>query len=85
MVKDFLVAFARTDEGMDFGALDGEKTYVFFALASPAAEVGGHLKILAEISRLVRDKFIVDLLRRATDKGEILKTIGTQERQASAR
>jgi fructose-specific phosphotransferase system IIA component len=74
-VRDFILAFARKDDGIDFGALDGEKTYLFFTLASPEDEVGGHLKILAEISRLVKDKFIVDLLRRAKNKKEILKIV----------
>lgn len=78
-VKDFVIAFARQSEGVDFGALDGEKTYLFFILTSPEANVGGHLKILAEISRLVKDKFIVERLKRAKDKKEILKIIATYE------
>jgi fructose-specific phosphotransferase system IIA component len=79
--KKFVLGFARKDEGLDFGALDGEKTYLFFILASPKEEVGGHLKILAEISRLVKDKFIVDLLRRAKDKKEVLKIISSVKSQ----
>jgi len=82
--SDFIIAFARKDEGIDFGALDGEKTYLFFLLASPENEIGGHLKILAEISRLVKDKFIVDLLRHAKDKKEILKIIKSAEKPAIA-
>jgi len=78
-VKDFIMAFARQDKGMDFGALDGEKTYLFFILASPESNVGGHLKILADISRLVKDKFIVDRLKNAKDKKEILKIIAAYE------
>ena len=74
-VRDFILVFARKNEGIDFGALDGEKTYLFFALASPEDEVGEHLKILAEISRLVKDKFIVDLLRKTEDKKKILKLL----------
>ncbi len=80
VAKDFILAFARKDEGIDFGALDGEKTFIFFILASPKEEVGMHLKILAEISRMVKDKFIVDLLRRAKDQKEILKIISTAEK-----
>jgi len=78
-IGDFILAFARQDAGIDYGALDGEKTYLFFSLASPKDEVGGHLKILAEISRLVKDKFIVDLLRKAKSKKEILKIISYAE------
>jgi fructose-specific phosphotransferase system IIA component len=74
-VHDFLLAFARQDEGVEFGALDGEKTYLFFLLASPQDDVGNHLKILAEISRLVKDKFIVDSLKKAKTKKDVLKII----------
>lgn len=79
-VGDFIISFARRDSGIDFGALDGEKTYLFFALASSKNEVGGHLKILAQISHLVRDKFIVELLRKAKNKKEILKIIADTEK-----
>ena len=74
-VKDFILAFARQDKGVDFGALDGERTYLFFMLASPEANVGGHLKILAEISRLVKDKFLVDRLKGAKDAKQALGVI----------
>ncbi len=75
----FIIAFARSSIGVDFGALDGEKTHLFFILASPESDVGGHLKILADISRLVKDKFIVERLKSAQDKKEILKIIKTYE------
>ncbi len=81
-VGDFIIAFARKDSGIDFGALDGEKTYLFFAMASSKNEVGAHLKVLAQISGLVRDKFIVELLRRTKNKKEILKIISDAERHA---
>lgn len=74
-VKDFILAFARKSEGIDFGALDGEKTFLFFMLASPIDDVGNHLKILADISRLVKDKFIVESLKKAKDQKEVLKII----------
>ncbi len=76
-VRDFILAFARQDEGVDFGALDGEKTYLFFVLASPAEAVGKHLKILSDISRLVKDKFIVELFKKAANKKDVLKIIAT--------
>jgi fructose-specific phosphotransferase system IIA component len=74
-MNNFILAFARKREGLDYGALDGEKTYLFFLLASPESNVGGHLKILSDISRLVKDKFIVDRLKKAVDKKDILKIV----------
>ncbi len=81
---DFALAFAKSKEGMDFGALDGEKVYLFFMLASPSELVGEHLKLLAKISYLIKDKFIVDLLRQAKDAKEVIKIIRTHEHNRSA-
>jgi len=81
-VKDFVLVFARKVEGIDFGALDGEKTFLFFALASPKDEVGGHLKILAEISRLVKDKFMIELLKKAKTKEEVIKIISDIQKRS---
>lgn len=81
VVRDFVLVFARSSAGINFGALDGEKTFLFFALASPKNEVGGHLKILSEISHLVKDKFTIELLKNAKDKQEILKIISRMERR----
>ena len=79
-VGDFILVFARSDKGIDFGALDGEKTFLFFALASSKDEIGGHLKILAEISHLVKDKFIIELLKNAKDGHEVIKIISRMEK-----
>lgn len=79
-VKDFVIAFARNNRGVDFGALDGEKTYIFFILASPEDNVGSHLKILADIAYLVKDKFIVERLKQARDKKEVLRIIANYEK-----
>jgi len=76
-VKDFILVFGRKREGIEFGALDGEKTYLFFALAAPAEDVGNHLKILAEISRVTRDKFTVDQLKRIEDRKSAFKVISS--------
>jgi len=49
-------------------------------LLSPEEKVGGHLKILAEISRLVKDKFMVERLKTATNGEQIIKIISTYEK-----
>lgn len=79
-VKSLALAFARVERGIDFGALDGEKTYLFFILASPREEVGRHLKIMSKISRLISDKFIVESLKKAKSEDEILKLISLQDK-----
>jgi len=75
VVKNFVLVFGRKDSGIDFGALDGERTYLFFSLASPEEEVGGHLKVLSEIARLIKDKFIVDSLRGVRTKKDVIRVL----------
>ena len=79
-VKKPLLILGRSAEGVDFNSLDGEKTYLFFMLISAQEEVGLHLKILAKISHLVKDKFVVERLKKIKDKHEIFEIISGFER-----
>ena len=49
-------------------------------LISPQEEVGLHLKILAKISHLVKDKFVVERLKKIKDKHEVFELICGFER-----
>jgi fructose-specific phosphotransferase system IIA component len=79
-IKKPLLILGRSAEGVDFDSLDGEKTYLFFMLISPQEKFGLHLKILAKISHLVRDKFMVKRLRKVKNKHEIFPIIFDFER-----
>lgn len=81
VIKDFILVFAKSKEGINFGALDGEEVHLFFMLASPQDSIGEHLKILAKIAHLMKDKFTIELLRRAKSKKEILGIISAFERR----
>jgi fructose-specific phosphotransferase system IIA component len=79
-VDNFVIVFGRHSQGVDFGALDGEKTFLFFMIASPIDNVGGHLKILAHLSHFVKDKFIIECLKKAKDEAEVLEIITRHEK-----
>jgi PTS system nitrogen regulatory IIA component len=49
-----LAAFARKRDGVNFAAIDGKPTYLFFVLFAPDNSAGLHLKALARISRLFK-------------------------------
>ena len=61
--------------GVDFDSLDGEPAYIFFLLIAPIDSAGPHLKALARISRLLKDKYFRDQLRQLKDEKAILKLI----------
>ena len=74
-VKDMVGAFGISKSGVNFDSLDGEPVYIFFLLVAPEDCAGPHLKALARISRLLKDKFFRDTLRDAKDDKSLLKAI----------
>ena len=74
-VKNLVAAFGVSHKGVDFDSLDGEPAYIFFLLAAPVDSAGPHLKALARISRLLKDKFFRESLRQSKDIESIIKII----------
>ncbi len=57
-VKDLLVAFFRSKNGVNFSAIDNKPVNLIFLLLAPVASGGIYLKLLAKISRFLRsDEF----------------------------
>ena len=65
-------------KGVNFDSLDGEPAYIFFLLIAPIDSAGPHLKALARISHLLKDKYFRENIKQAKDEKTILKLI-TQE------
>ncbi len=55
--EESLVAIARSDAGVDFAAIDGEKVTVLFLVISHDDHPEDHLSILKSISAMVRDGY----------------------------
>ncbi len=51
----------RARDGVDFDSMDGKPTHIFIVMVAPENSTGAHLKALARISRVFKDK---DFLRR---------------------
>ncbi len=77
-VEKLVAAFGLSKKGVDFDSLDGELAYIFFLLVAPQDSAGPHLKALARISRLLKDKYFRDILRTCIDEKSVIKII-TQE------
>ncbi len=73
------IAFGRSNGGVDFESLDGEDVNLFFVFASPLSDSGIYLKILARISRLIRDEKFRKKLLVAPTPQEIIDIINTEE------
>ena len=78
-VEKLVAAFGLSKKGIDFDSLDGEPAYIFFLLLAPQDSAGPHLKALARISRLLKDKYFRDSLRNCEDDKAILKIIDQED------
>jgi len=77
-IEKLVAAFGLSKKGVNFDSLDGEPAYIFFLLVAPQDSAGPHLKALARISRLLKDKYFRDNLRAASDEKTAIDII-TQE------
>jgi PTS system nitrogen regulatory IIA component len=77
-VKKLVGCLGVSKKGINFDSLDGEPAFIFFLLIAPVDSAGPHLKALARISRLLKDKYIRESLKSAKDDKTIL-TIVQQE------
>jgi PTS system nitrogen regulatory IIA component len=79
MVKNLSLAFGLSQKGVAFDSLDGEPVHIFFLLVAPEDSAGPHLKALARISRLLKDKYFRDNLKQARDEKTLLKIISQED------
>lgn len=63
--------FARLDTPIDFDSVDDQPVDLIFLLIAPESAGADHLKALARISRLLRNKTVCDKLRGTDDKAAL--------------
>ena len=77
--ESLTIAFGISREGVDFKSLDQEKVKIFFVFASPFKDSQIYLKVLARISRLIRDENFREKLLNCGNAKEILECIDKEE------
>ena len=83
-VKEATVLFAKSNKGVDYEALDGQPTYLFFMIAAPEGANDTHLQALAALSRLLVDPDFVAKLKEADSPEAVQELFQTAEDQKAA-
>ncbi|MDD5503948.1 MAG: PTS sugar transporter subunit IIA [Candidatus Omnitrophica bacterium] len=81
-VKELVAVLGVSKAGADFDSLDGEPTHIFMLLIAPEDAAGPHLKALAKISRMLKDKFVRDSLIAAKDEKAVFNIIAQEDRKS---
>ncbi len=71
-VSNLKMAIGIAPEGIDFDALDGKPSKLFFLLVAPPNQSGPHVEALAEIAKLAQSKAFCKALIHADDAQEVL-------------
>ena len=72
-VKTLTLAIGIAPDGVDFDALDGEPSKLFFLLLAQPNQSGPHIEALAEIARITRSQSFCRMLLSASSPEEVVE------------
>ncbi|MCK4245289.1 MAG: PTS sugar transporter subunit IIA, partial [Candidatus Omnitrophica bacterium] len=79
-VKQIIIAFGLSRKGVSFESLDEEPVYLIFLVLAPIEATGMHLKALAKIARLLKDKVFRNSLKSCKGRAkEIFQVIKEED------
>ncbi|WP_199425808.1 PTS fructose transporter subunit IIABC [Thermaerobacillus caldiproteolyticus] len=78
-VKTPAVAFGRSKSGIDYDALDGKPSYLFFMIAAPEGANNTHLEALARLSTMLMDASFRSQIESASTNEEVIEVIARKE------
>jgi nitrogen PTS system EIIA component len=78
-LDDLIVAFGRSMEGVAYDSLDGKPVHLFFLLLAPENSSGQHLRVLAQISKMLKVANFRKKLLKAKSQSDLYKIIIDQE------
>jgi PTS system nitrogen regulatory IIA component len=74
-----MASFGRSIDGIDFRAIDGRTTHLFFTLFAPENSAGAHLKALARISRIFKNPAFREAIMKAGTAEEVYRLIEAED------
>jgi nitrogen PTS system EIIA component len=80
-LDSLVLGFGLSRKGIDFDSMDGRPTYIFFLLVTPENSTGLHLKLLARISRILKNEPFKERLMNAADQDEIFSIIEEEDEE----
>src|SRR4051812_36207982 len=74
-VKEAAIAFGKSVEGVEYEALDGQSSHLFFMIAAPDGANNTHLEALSRLATILMNEEARQKLMAATTADEVLKII----------
>lgn len=74
-VDEMIACVAVSDRKIDFESIDHKPAHIFIMTLSPKGQTGPHMKFLAEVSRLLKDKKAREKVVAARDSAELFELL----------
>ncbi len=78
-VNDILAAFGKSNQPIEYDALDGHPVYLVFLLVGKDNLVSNHIKLLSRISRMMNKDEFREKLMKAKTADEVLEIYRKEE------
>jgi len=80
-IDTLLMGFGLSRRGVAFDSIDGKPAHLFFVLITPENSTGLHLKVLARISRLLKNEPFKERLKTAADADQVVQILGEEDEE----
>lgn len=71
--KEFMIGFARSEQGYQFESPDGERSHLFFVMAAPPYEDQLYLKAFKSLAEKLQYESVREELMEVTSPGEVIR------------
>ena len=78
-IDQIITVFGRSIKGIEFDSLDKEPVHFIYLVLAPMNSSGQHLKVLARISRLLKNKSLRESIISATEANQIYAIIADED------
>ena len=78
-IDQIVTVFGRSIKGIEFDSLDKKPVHFIYLVLAPMNSSGKHLKVLARISRLLKNKSLRESIIRATEANQIYAIIADED------
>jgi len=74
-IDSIVMGFGSSEQGIEYDSIDNNPVNIFFLLLTPENSTGGHLRVLAQISKLLKNKQFKTNLTNAKSKQEVIEIV----------
>lgn len=77
--KEFMLGFARSSQGYEFEALDGQPVHMFFIMAAPPYDDSLYLKAFKSLAEMLQYESFREELMSVQSPGEVIRALRAME------